>query len=61
MTDQNENTDEKCSDAKDLAPDTMKTAMENCGCNCASMMARFFQAHPGDRAGDEKGVKKGCC
>jgi hypothetical protein len=61
MTDENQNTTEKDADAKDTAPDTMRAAMENCGCDCASMMARFFQNHPGGGAEEEKDVKKGCC
>lgn len=61
MTDQNENRNEKVNDAKDIAPDTMKSGIENCECDCASMMARFFSDHPGDRAKDEKAEKKGCC
>lgn len=61
MTDQNENRNEKGNDAKDIAPDTMKAGIENCGCDCASMMTRFFQNHSGDKAKDENAGKKGCC
>ncbi len=61
MTEQNENTNEKGTNASDLAPDTMKATMQCCDCDCASMMARFFQDHPGNEAEHEKDVKKGCC
>jgi hypothetical protein len=61
MTEQNENTNEKGTNASDLAPDTMKAAMQCCGCDCATMMTRFFQDHPDNGVENEKTLKNGCC
>ena len=46
MTDQSENTTHPGADAKN--------ATKKCGCDCASMMARFFESHSGDGTSDEK-------
>ena len=61
MTKKTENTTEKGTDAKQAHADGSKAPMENCGCDCASMMAWFSQRHPNDGTADEKTAKKKCC
>lgn len=60
MTDKKQDTTPRDPDAKAASSDAMLAAMENCGCDCASMMARFFQGHPGGGTADEKDAGKGC-
>ena len=61
MTDQTEDTNPLDAEIKEVSGDAMKTAMEKCGCDCASMMAQFSQCHPDEgTTGGEEG-KKGCC
>ena len=61
MTEQNENTTDKGTNANDLTTDTMKAAMQCCGCDCATMMTRFSQRHPDNGQENENSLKKGCC
>jgi hypothetical protein len=61
MTDQDKNVNQRGLDDKDAAIDTMKAPMQCCGCDCATMMTRFFQGHPDNGPENEKTLKKGCC
>ena len=53
MTDKNETTTHPGADVKEV--------IKNCGCDCASMMARFCQSHSDGETEEDKGTKKGCC
>ncbi len=61
MTNKTENTNKNGTDANQAHADTSKAAMENCGCDCASMMAWFSQCCPNDGTADEKTAKEKCC